>query len=274
MLVDGNYGGLTAADVAAVVNNRGGYGSNGFGGFNGDGAWWLIVLFLFALSGNGWGNGFGGGNGGMMPWMLANGTNGDVQRGFDQQAVVSGISGVQNAVTSGFAAAEAARCGNTMQILQALNANQASVTAGMNNLAMGLQNCCCENRAAVADLKYTVATENCADRQALNEGVRDIIANQNAGIQSIKDQLCQDKIDAKNDLIAQLRSELLYARGQASQDVQTAAILAGQTREVDALYQRLNDCPVGTTPVYGKQPIFTCDQNLATSGCGCSRFVA
>ena len=85
MLMDGNAGGLTAADVGAVVGNRG-----GFGGFGGDGAWWLIILFLFVLSGN---NGWGGfGNGGMMPWMMGTNTNNDVQRGFDQQALMTGIT--------------------------------------------------------------------------------------------------------------------------------------------------------------------------------------
>ena len=78
--------------------------------------------------------------------------------------------------------------------------------------------------------------------------------------------MCADKIDAKNDEIAQLRQELLYARGQASQDVQTARIIAGQSAEVDALYNRLNNCPVNTVPVYGKQPIFTCGGNSCNCG--------
>lgn len=92
------------------------------------------------------------------------------------------------------------------------------------------------------------------------------------GFQSIKDQLCSDKIDAKNDTIAQLRSELLYARGQASQDVQTAQILAGQANIPGVTYNRLRDCPVSTVPVYGSQPIFTCPVNFAANnncGCGC-----
>ena len=135
----------------------------------------------------------------------------------------------------------------------------------MFGIQSALQNCCCENRSNIADLKYTVATENCADRAALSDGIREIIASNTASTQRILDQLCQDKIDAKNDIISQLRQELLYARGQASQDVQTARILAGQTAEVDALYNRLDSCPVGTTPVYGRTPIFTCGNN----GCGC-----
>ena len=116
------------------------------------------------------------------------------------------------------------------------------------------------------------SSENCADREALSNGVRDIIAAQTAGTQRVLDQLCQDKIDAKNDTIAQLRSELLYSRGQASQDVQTARILAGQVSEVDALYNRLATCPVGTMPVYGNQPIFTCPTNNNSCGCGCGGY--
>jgi hypothetical protein len=99
----------------------------------------------------------------------------------------------------------------------------------------------------------------------LNEGVRDIIASQTAGTQRILDQLCQDKIDAKNETIAQLRQELLYSRGQASQVEQTARILAGQNNEIDALYNKMLNCPVPSTPVYGRQPIFTCNNG----GCGC-----
>jgi hypothetical protein len=131
---------------------------------------------------------------------------------------------------------------------------------------MNQQNCCCENRAGLADLKYTVATENCQDRQALNEGVRDIIASQTAGTQRILDQLCQDKIDAKNDEIAQLRQQLNMADLRASQTAQNAFISQGFANEVDQLYNRLNNCPVPTTPVYGRTPIFTCNQNQ----CGCN----
>lgn len=120
-------------------------------------------------------------------------------------------------------------------------------------------NCCCENRLGIANLGADIARENCADRQAVSDGVRDIIANQTQGIQAILTQMCNDKIDAKNDEIAQLRQEVLFARGQASQVAQNATI-------IDGIYNRLDSCPVGTTPVYGRTPIFTCNQN---NGCGC-----
>ena len=100
--------------------------------------------------------------------------------------------------------------------------------------------------------------------QQANQNTCQIIASSTANTQKILDTLCQDKIDAKNDIIAQLRQEILYARGQASQIAQTAELRQGQNAEVDALYNRLASCPVPTTPVYGRTPIFTCN-----GGCGC-----
>ena len=268
-------------------------GSNGgFGGWGGDNGWWIILLFLFALGG--WGNGFGGGYGagGAMPYIMNNTTNADVQRGFDQQAVMTGISGVQNGiyglstqlcntgadiqqslcngfagvnatVNSGFANAETAANSRQMANMnQAFNA-QTAMMQGFNGIQSQFADCCCENRLASADLKYTIATENCADRAALNDGIRDILVNQNAGIQRILDTMCQDKIDAKNDTIAQLRSELMYARGQASQDVQTAAIQAGQRALANEVEQYVLPTP---RPAYIVQNPNCCAQNF---GCGC-----
>ena len=193
-----------------------------------------------------------------------------------QMSLANGFAGVNTNLCNGFNGVNMSINNAQNALAQQLYTNQiadlnrsfdaqTASTQGMNAIGMSLQNCCCENRAGIADLKYTVATENCADRAALADGVRDIIASNTASTQRILDQLCQDKIDAKNDTIAQLRSELLYARGQASQDVQTARILAGQVAETDAIYNRLNECPVGTTPVYGRTPIFSCNNN----GCGC-----
>lgn len=110
------------------------------------------------------------------------------------------------------------------------------------------------------------ATENCADRAALSDGIREVIASNTASTQRILDQLCQDKIDAKNDTIAQLRQELLFARGQASQDVQTAELRANNATVANQLLSEMRSCPIPAQPVYGSQPIFTCPQN---SGCGC-----
>ena len=279
---------MTPADIAAVTGGGGygGYGNN----FGGDG-WWIILFLILAMGGNWGNNGFGGGNGGgwngSIPWILNN--DNDIERGFDQQATMSALNGLQASVSNGFANASTQLCNccadiqqslcngfagveagaNARQIanMQQAFAGQTAMAQGFNNLQSQFADCCCENRLGTADLKYTIATENCADRQALNEGVRDIIASQTAGTQRILDQLCSDKIDAKNDEIAQLRQEVLFARGQASQVTQNASIING-------IYDRLNQCPVGTVPVYGEQPIFTCNNNGCgcNSGCGCGNF--
>ena len=270
----------------------GGYGNNGMG-FGGDWGW---IVLLLLLAGGGWGNGFGGGFGGFgnmalgydFPWLLngQQGINANTNAGFQAAMLNDGITSIrdgignlstqlcnccsdmQQTVNSGFANAETAANARQIANMQQAFASQTAITGGLNNLSSQFADCCCENRLGLANLNSTIISENCADRQALNEGVRDILANQTASVQKILDQLCQDKIDAKNDTIAQLRQELLYARGQASQDVQTARILAGQTAEVDALYNRLDQCPVGTTPVYGRTPIFSCNNNGCCCGCG------
>ena len=168
---------------------------------------------------------------------------------------------MQMALANGFSGVE-----------QGANARQMADMQQMFSLQSALQNCCCENRSNIADLKYTVATENCADRQTINEGVRDILASQSANTQRILDQMCQDKIDSKNEKIADLERQLSMATLKASQVAQTAEIQRGQVAEVDALYQRLATCPVGTMPVYGNQPIFTCPNQNNGCGCGCGNF--
>lgn len=275
-------------------------GGNGFGNaFGGDGSFWILLLFILLGNGGMWG-GFGAGNYGMIgsemyPWMnQANLTSSGFQNqmlndnitsirdgisnlstqlcgstGDIQNSLCNGFAGVNATVNNGFSQAEIAANSRQMANMQQAFAAQTAVTAGMNSLAQGLQNCCCENRAGIADLKYTVATENCADRAALSDGIRDVIANQTANTQRILDQLCNDKIDAKNDEISALRQQLAMKDLAASQTAQNAFIAQGFSNEVDQLYNRLNTCPVPTTPVYGRTPIFTCPQN---AGCGCGGF--
>lgn len=253
-IADNGNGGLSAADVAAVM----GSGSNGFG-WGGDGAWWLIVLFLFAMNG-GWGNGFGG-NYGAMPWLIGQGTNNDVQRGFDQSAIMGSLNGLTAQMSSGFANAEISRCNSQTNVLQALNANQAASNAAMNGLAMSLQNCCCENRAATADLKYTVATEACADRAAVNSALNDLKTFTSNGFQSINDKLCQLELDGVKqrnaDLLAEVNA-LKFAQSQTAQDafVQNA---------INNAVNRVNPAPI---PAYTVQNPNCCSQLF--NGCGCS----
>lgn len=239
MITDCNSG-MTPADLAAVLGNRG--GGSGFGNWGSDGAWWLIVLFLFALSGNGWGN-FGGNGGGMTVPYMFNNTNNDVQRGFDQQAVMGSLNGLTAAVSNGFANAEVSRCNAQTNILQVLN-----------GITMALQNCCCETRAGIADLKYTVATEACADRAAVTAALNDLKTYTGAGFQAINDKLCQLELDGVKQRNADLLSENNALKFGISQTQQTADLV-----------QRLNPAPV---PAFMVQNPSCCNQNFNSCPCG------
>lgn len=245
-LTDSN-GGLSAADVAAVMNGNG--GGNGWG-FGGDGAWWLLVLFLFAFNGNGWGN--GGGGGGFTPYAVDN----SVQRGFDQSAIMAGISGVQTAITNGFSDAAIAQCNQTTSMLQSLN----GLGAQMQVNEMARQQCCCDTKQAIADLKYTVATEACADRNAISMGVRDIIDNQTRGFQLIQDKLCQQEIDALKTQNANLQTQLNMQNLATSQATQTAQLIQDNNAQTAALINRIAPYPV---------PSYNVANPYSNQGCGC-----
>ena len=267
------------------------YGANDGFGFGGDFGAWIILFLIFGMFGNGGFGGWGGINGGFgidFPWLLngQNNTDALVTNGFNNAAVNTALSGIQSSITSGFGDVQTALCGGfagtTAAVTNAQNAisqqmyaneianlnrsfdAQTANTTGLVNVSQQLAQCCADNRLATNDVKYTIATEACASR-----------ATSTANTQAILDKLCQLELDnAKSQIAAEqrenanLRTELMYARGQASQIEQTAQILQGQNQEVDALYNRLNNCPVSTVPVYGKQPIFQCN-NGYNGGCGC-----
>lgn len=251
-------GEMSAADLAAVVGNN----NDGIG-FGGNGGWWIILLFLVLFGNNGWNNGFGGGNGGnsFVPYYLANNTDAGVQRGFDTAAIAGQLSGIQSAITGGFSAAEVASCNRAMADMERSFATQTAITGGLTNVSSQLANCCCENRLATANLSALVQSENCADRAALSDGIRDIITNQTSNTQRILDQMCSDKIDAKNERIADLERQLTMANLAASQTAQTAQLLADNSRQTVALEQYLNPVPV---PAYIVQ-----NPNCCTNSCGC-----
>lgn len=276
IIEDGNGGTGMYMPVAPAYGA--GYGGGNNGAFGGDWAWIILLLLLgWGNNGNGFGaNGYGGA-GSLYPWM----NQADITTsGFQNAATNTAISGLQSSVTSGFGDMQTALCGgfagvnaavtgaqnaisaqmygNTIADLERSFASQTAVTAGLTGLQSQLAQCCCDNRTATNDLKYTIATENCADRAAISDGIRDLLTATNANTQRILDQLCNDKIDAKNEKIADLERQLTVA-------TQNATIAQGFANEVDALYNRLSNCPVNTVPVYGKQPIFTCPQ---TAGCG------
>lgn len=209
---------LSLADVAAVSGN----GNGMFG--DGNGSFALLILFLFAMMGGNWGNWGGNGNGAL--------TN-DVQRGFDQQALSTGIADVNQAVAN------------------LAMANQ----LGFSNVGNG-----------ISDLKFTVATEACANRTATAAGLRDIQDSISNGIQTVLTQMCNDKIDAKNERIAQLQTELNMATLRESQNAQTAQILANNNAQTQALEQYLNPSPI---PAYVVQNPNGCGCNTS---CGCGSF--
>lgn len=197
-------------------------GFMGGDGFGANGAWWIIIILAMM----GWGNGFGGG------WNGNGGLNGDLQRGFDQSAL---INGQQN-------------------ILTALNNNQMASMNQNFDMLSAFQNACCENRMGIADLKYTIANEGSATRTALADST-----------QRILDQMCQDKIDAKNEKIADLERQITMANLTASQNAQTAALMAHNEAQTTALEQYLAPVP---RPAYVVQNPNGCQNSQWGCGCG------
>ena len=171
----------------------------------------------------------------------------------------NGFAGVNATVNAGFANAETSANARQMANMQQAFNNQLSTIQGFNNVNSALCDASAENRLGQANLTSTILSENCADRQALSEGVRDIITNQTANTQRIIDEIFRDRLDEKDDKIAELNRQLQMADLRASQIAQTQAITQN-------IYNELKNCPVGTVPVYGNQPIFTCPNN----GCGCN----
>lgn len=262
-----------------VMYGNGGYGNNGFLG--GEGIW-AILLFAMIFGNGGWGNGgfgFGGNafdNG--YAW-LSNGQKEIMQNtnnGFDTlhlsnqlDTVNSGIYSLSNqvcnstsdivgAINGGFSNAEISANGRQIANMQQAFNNQIATLQGFNQIGSDLASCCCENRLGIQDLKATVISENCSDREVLREIGQNILVNQTANTQKIIDEIFRDRLDEKDSKIADLNRQLQMADLRASQVAQTQAITSN-------VYNELKNCPVGTVPVFGNQPIFTCPNN----GCGC-----
>ena len=264
----------------------GGYGNNGgFGGWGGDWAW--IIILLLAFNG-GWGGGFGGGYGGFgnmmlgydFPWLLngQNGINANTNAGFDHAATQAAIGDLSTAVTTGFGNVATQLCGgfagvnatvngaqnalaqqlytNQIADLERSFAAQTASTQGMNAIQAQLASCCCENRAATQDVKYTIATEACANR-----------ANSTANTQMILDKLCALELDGYKRENDQLRTQLNMANLAASQVAQTAELRQSGATQLNQLISELRSCPIPAQPVYGNTPIFSCG---GSAGCGCN----
>ena len=258
-----------------MYGNNGGFGNGGFLG--GDGIWAILLFALLFGNGN-WGNGgfFGGNSFDNGYAWLSNGQKEIMQntnQGFDTLHLSNQLEGTRDGIN----ALSNQLCNSTASVTSAINngfynseiAAANRQMANMNtafDLSRQFADCCCENRLGIANLNSTILSENCADRAALADGLKDVLINQTANTQRILDQLCNDKIDAKNEKILDLQRQLDMADLKASQIAQNAFISQGFANEVDALYNRLSNCPVPSTPVYGRTPIFTCPNN---NGCGC-----
>lgn len=273
--------------VAPMGNNGG-----GFGGFGGD---WsaIIIIFLFAAMFGGFGGGFGGYGGGFngalgidFPWLLNANQQTDalVASGFNQAATAGALSTLQGAVTSGFGDVQTALCGGFAGVNASINGAQSAIaqqlysnqiadlersfaaqtasTQNMSALQSQLAQCCCDNRLATANLTAVVQSENCADREALSNGIRDIIASQTAGTQKILDMMCQDKIDSKNERIAELQAQVNMQNLAASQAAQTAALIADNTAQTQYVVNRVAPYPV---PAYNVPNPYGYG-----TGCGCA----
>lgn len=277
--------------VMPVAPMYGGGMGGGFGNsFGGDWGW---IILLLLIAGGGWGGfgGFGGGSlaadGAMLyPWMnQANLTSNGFQNQMLNDNVTSIRDGIANlstqlcgccgdmqmALANGFAGVE--QGANTRQIanMQQAFAAQTAMAQGFNQLGSQFADCCCENRLANCQTQNIIQNEGNATRFADANNTRDIIQSQTSSTQAILDKLCQLELDGKNDRIADLERQLTAANFRESQVSQNAFIAQGFANEVDQLYNRLSNCPVPSTPVYGRTPIFTCNQNNGC-GCGCGNF--
>ena len=247
---------------ATMLVGPAGYGSNN-SGFGGDWAW-IILLLLLGWGNNGFGNrGIGGNGQDIYPWMNQANLTSD---GFQNQMLNDNMNEIRNGVTS--LAAQMSNGFNAANIanLERSFSAQTAATQASNALQAQLAQCCCDNRLATAQLAATISQENCADREALNYATRDIINGQNAGIQRILDQLCNDKIDAKNEKIADLERQLTMANLAASQGAQTAQILANNAAQTSALEQYLAPVP---RPAYIVANPNGCQQSTCGVNCGC-----
>ena len=250
-VMDGNATGNMVMPVSPMGSGVG-YGNDG------GGLWWLLVLFLFAFGNNGWG-GFGNNAGGALPYMLNNNTGNEVQRGFDQQAVMTAVNGINNAVTTGFGNIQTALCSGFGQAEISANARQmadmnqafAAQTAmnqGFNGLQAQLAQCCCDNRMATVQTQNVVQSEGAATRAAIQEQT-----------QAILDKMCQQEIDNLKAQNIALQNQVNMQNLAASQTAQTAAIVADNTAQTQYIVNRVAPYPI---------PAYIVQNTTTTTGSG------
>lgn len=247
--------GVSLADIAAVTGNN-----RDNDGMWGNGAWWIVILLIFGWGGFG-NNGWGGNSAG-------NGyTDAAIQRGFDNQAVISKLDGITNGLCDGFYAVNNSMLTgfngintNIMQtgygIQQAINADTIANMQNTNALQTQLSNCCCETREAIQGVNYNMATNTCALQNAMNNNTRDIIDSQQAGTRAILDYLC-----AKEN--ADLRDKVQKLELSASQDRQNALLTTAMTAQTQQIVNSVNPTAV---PAY-----VVPNPNAYAYGCGCNQ---
>lgn len=226
--------------IVMPVTPMGGNGGFGGGLFGGDLSI-IVLFFLFMMMG--WGNGFGGGfdGAGLYPWMN---NSQNINDGFRDQMLGTQINSIQNGITSGFGDVQNALCSGFAGITNTMNQNTMADMERSFSVQSALQNCCCENRAATADLKYTVATEACADRAAISDALRTVISENNANTQKILDKICANEIEMLRSRNAELQTQVNMQALAASQTAQTAAIVADNNLQTQYLVNRIAPYPV------------------------------
>ena len=242
------------ADIAAVTGN------NRNDGMWDNGAWWIVILLIF-----GWG-GFGnfGGNG------MNGGVGSEVQRGFDTQAIIGKLDGINSglcdgfyaqntAIMNGFHGVDNAICNLGYQTQQGFNTTNIALMQGQNALQSQLANCCCETREAIQGVNYNMATNTCTLQNTMNNNTRDIIDSQNAGTRAILDYLCQDKI-------ATLQAENNDLRRAASQDRQNALLTTAMSAQTQQIINAVNPAPIPAYQVPNPNVYYGCGCN---TGCNC-----
>lgn len=248
--------GLTASDVALLSGRNG--NNDGFGE---NGSWWVIIFLIFAFMG--WGrnyNGFGGGNGSIADNYVLASDFATIQRqlsdGFSD--LTSQSRYIQNGICDGFYAMNTSLLNGFAGVNNSIMTNGYETRNAINNLSSDLASCCCQTQRAIDGVNYNLATNTCALQNTMNMNTRDIVDTVNANYRALHDEIVSNKLEMKNDRIAEQQNEINALRLSASQAKQNAYLI-----------NELKPCP---NPAYIVPNPNCCYNYQVTSGCGCGNF--